>query len=528
VLLAPASVQTVEQLTIATNSTTSNSLILSGSATGSDSNQGSQIQFSNTTAGTTYSIRENASGTLDFLNATYSNAFSLPAGATPVIANNGYSATNNTGYSLTNTSGSITSGTTGFGTNFTGTVNDASAVDGIVSFASITCTLCTATSYLADWKVGGTSVFSVDTTGNTRTTGKINLGGALPSGPGVPYISNVITFDDFANTPPNYWTMNQINLAPSGTTTNVIQADNVYLYLSGTATHTGEINLRHTLFDNSVSTATATQVEDHEIQMINNGIIGEWDGDLNIPDNAASGTANAINGSKYQLKNDNTTAASIGSYSSIDMEAMAGAGTRPTNYYFIREADANASTNFLGPMVLGSLTPGGAGTLLTIKGPDTSVSTVAFDVQNSSGTHVIRTFDNGTVAMAGLSTGTNADFLCLQSNGNILIQASACTISSLRFKENVEDHEGSATPVIGKMKIADYNLKDTHNKDPNATSRQTGLIAENIAQVAPECAIYEDDMKTPKSYRQECVIALLVKATQEQAAEIKRLKRRIR
>ena len=33
-------------------------------------------------------------------------------------------------------------------------------------------------------------------------------------------------------------------------------------------------------------------------------------------------------------------------------------------------------------------------------------------------------------------------------------------------------------------------------------------------------------MKTPKSYRQECVIALLVKATQEQAKEIAGLKAR--
>ena len=80
-----------------------------------------------------------------------------------------------TGYSLSNTSGNITSGTTGFGTNFTGTVNDASAVDGILSFASITCTLCTATSYLADWKVGGTSRFQVDTGGTITINGNLLL-----------------------------------------------------------------------------------------------------------------------------------------------------------------------------------------------------------------------------------------------------------------------------------------------------------------------------------------------------------------
>jgi hypothetical protein len=133
---------------------------------------------------------------------------------------------------------------------------------------------------------------------------------------------------------------------------------------------------------------------------------------------------------------------------------------------------------------------------------------------------------SGTITFSGVKTGTNTDFVCMSAGGVLTLQTSACTISSLRFKENVEDMEGSAEPSIDKMRVASFQMKDTNNKDPNARSKQIGLIAENIAQVAPECAIYEDDMKTPKSYRQECVIALLVKATQEQAKEIAELKAR--
>jgi Chaperone of endosialidase len=133
---------------------------------------------------------------------------------------------------------------------------------------------------------------------------------------------------------------------------------------------------------------------------------------------------------------------------------------------------------------------------------------------------------SGTITFSGLRTGTNTDFVCMSPGGVLTIQTSACTISSLRFKENVEDMEGSAEPSIDKMRVASFQMKDTNNQDPNARSKQIGLIAENIAQVAPECAIYEDDMKTPKSYRQECVIALLVKAMQEQAKEIAELKAR--
>ena len=123
-----------------------------------------------------------------------------------------------------------------------------------------------------------------------------------------------------------------------------------------------------------------------------------------------------------------------------------------------------------------------------------------------------------TVILNSVGTGANADFLCLSAANVILIQASACTISSLRFKENVEDMTDSALGLLTQLEVASYSLKDTGNKDPNATTRQTGLIAENVAKIAPECAIYEDDMTTPKSYRQECVIALLVKGEQELSA----------
>ncbi|TLY92662.1 MAG: tail fiber domain-containing protein [Gammaproteobacteria bacterium] len=133
---------------------------------------------------------------------------------------------------------------------------------------------------------------------------------------------------------------------------------------------------------------------------------------------------------------------------------------------------------------------------------------------------------SGTITFSGVKTGTNTDFVCMSAGGVLTLQTSACTISSLRFKENVEDMEGSAEPSINKMRVASFQMKDTNNKDPNARSKQIGLIAENIAEVAPECAIYEDDMKTPKSYRQECVIGLLVKAIQEQAKEIAELKAR--
>lgn len=134
-----------------------------------------------------------------------------------------------------------------------------------------------------------------------------------------------------------------------------------------------------------------------------------------------------------------------------------------------------------------------------------------------------------TLNLASVTTGTNADFLCIASGGNVLIQSSACTISSRRFKQNIIDVRSSVLPEIGSMEVASFQMKprDKPNADPNFGAKQVGLIAENVAHVAPECAIYEDDMQTPKSYRQECVIALLVKASQEQQHEIESLRHKL-
>jgi len=109
----------------------------------------------------------------------------------------------------------------------------------------------------------------------------------------------------------------------------------------------------------------------------------------------------------------------------------------------------------------------------------------------------------------------------------VLLQSSACTMSSLRYKQDISDWDGSALQKLGMFEVATFRMKSAPNRDPNYRTQQIGLIAENIAKIEPKCAIYENDMKTPKSYRQECVIAMLVKALQEQQAEIDELRTQI-
>ena len=82
-------------------------------------------------------------------------------------------------YGLVFSPPNLTLGSTGFGQDIIGTVNDSTAVDGIIDFANITCTLCTTTSYLVDWQVGGTSQLRVSTGGALTAAGTITSGSSL-------------------------------------------------------------------------------------------------------------------------------------------------------------------------------------------------------------------------------------------------------------------------------------------------------------------------------------------------------------
>jgi hypothetical protein len=99
------------------------------------------------------------------LAQTFSAAQTLNAGLTLTNSANAFTQSS-TGLSLT-------SGTTGIGRNLAVTVNDASAVDGIADLVAITCTTCTATSFIVDYQVGGSSVYKVDTSGNITTPGTV-------------------------------------------------------------------------------------------------------------------------------------------------------------------------------------------------------------------------------------------------------------------------------------------------------------------------------------------------------------------
>ena len=131
-------------------------------------------------------------------------------------------------------------------------------------------------------------------------------------------------------------------------------------------------------------------------------------------------------------------------------------------------------------------------------------------------------------AFPGVTTGTNADFVCMAAGGVLTLQTTACTISSMRFKNLIDGYRFGALDTLTRLEPIVFTMKpmEKPNPDANYDRPQIGLSAENVAAIEPRCAIYEDDGVTPKSYRQECLIAVLVAGMQAQQREIEALKAR--
>jgi len=201
-------------------------------------------------------------------------------------------------------------------------------------------------------------------------------------------------------------------------------------------------------------------------------------------------------------------------------------GTKGSNFGFVMNGNASAPNFKMGNELNVSgleFTPSTANGGSTYSNPALTITGLG-----SSASSTTTTITSANILFPNLTTGTNADTLCLKSDGTILIQAAACTISSRKYKENIFSlDEKSGLDEIMELRPVEFNFnkeKWQSQDKANAYRTQTGLIAEEVEKVDPRLAIYEDDGKTVKSYRQEAVISVLIKAIQEQQKEIEELR----
>lgn len=189
--------------------------------------------------------------------------------------------------------------------------------------------------------------------------------------------------------------------------------------------------------DSGATIGGSTFTEGVEASLFNSGTIsGTGIGLLSNVVNNSAGTANILFGAKAALSNANSAGGAITTYAAYDLEAMSGAGSLPTNYFFLRNADSNANVATAGNTALGT-TGIVANVRLYVQGPDTSGSTFVLDVKNSTPSNILLLNDAGslTVGLSGGSsvltvhgtinandttTGTPAASLCLDGSGNII------------------------------------------------------------------------------------------------------------
>ena len=156
----------------------------------------------------------------------------------------------------------------------------------------------------------------------------------------------------------------------------------------------------------------------------------------------------------------------------------------------------------------------------------------AATVQNTATNVLVLKGATQAVQMPGLASSSSAQTgtVCWTTGGgNLTVDTTTtCLLSDMRLKKNMvplNDNEG--LPEVMALKPFSYDLKD----DPMHVGRQVGLGAQQVAKVDPRLvAIYDrgPNIGTPKGVRYVQLTAVLVKAVQQQQAEIDGLRREIR
>jgi hypothetical protein len=125
------------------------------------------------------------------------------------------------------------------------------------------------------------------------------------------------------------------------------------------------------------------------------------------------------------------------------------------------------------------------------------------------------------VAQSGNGSSITANTCFIYGNGNIVnTNGSYGTLSDISLKENITD----TTPKLSKLlqlKVRNFNLKADENK-----TKQIGFVAQEFEEVFP--SMVEIDGNTNlKSIKTSVLVPMLIKAIQEQQAQIEELKSQI-
>ena len=160
----------------------------------------------------------------------------------------------------------------------------------------------------------------------------------------------------------------------------------------------------------------------------------------------------------------------------------------------------------------------------------TSTNNHAIYAEDSSGTVLFRVRGDGafytgnaSVSPYNNTTATASNLVITATDGNL----SRSTASSRRYKENINDWNGNGLNTILSLKPKTFKYKkDYYDK---ADVDFLGLIAEEVAEVSPYLAEYQNEDRTGQveNVRYANIVVPLVKAIQEQQTIIDTLTARL-
>jgi hypothetical protein len=135
-----------------------------------------------------------------------------------------------------------------------------------------------------------------------------------------------------------------------------------------------------------------------------------------------------------------------------------------------------------------------------------------------------RVFIDGITTSAGLQTAV----LCQSSGGEMIADSVACLASSARFKYGIKALNSGLNEILSLRPVSFfYKPEGIFANNQNFQRERVGLIAEDVAKIDPRLVGFEKDGVTPRTVGYEQIVPVLIKAVQEQQAEIEALKKEI-
>jgi hypothetical protein len=126
----------------------------------------------------------------------------------------------------------------------------------------------------------------------------------------------------------------------------------------------------------------------------------------------------------------------------------------------------------------------------------------------------------GTLALTGLSLSTTGNYLCIDTTTNQITSGTTCTLSSNRFKQNVQELNLGLDTVLALRPVT-FNFKQGYGD--NGTTDQLGFVAEEANLIDPRLVPHDKD-GLPSGFNYQNYTAVLTKAIQEQQVQINALK----